>query len=65
MPFSAGQSLLREPGGVGLNIDHWNRLIVLKRRALETPVATVSQEKAAAFSAALRTKLRDSEKPDL
>ncbi len=44
-------------------LDQLNRLIALKRRALETPVVAVSPEKAAAFSAALRAKLRDKENP--
>jgi site-specific DNA recombinase len=44
-------------------LDQLNRLIALKRRVLETPVAAISPEKAAAFSAALRAKLRDTENP--
>ena len=44
-------------------LDQLNRLIALKRRALETPVVAVSPEKAAAFSTALRAKLRDTENP--
>ena len=44
-------------------LDQLNRVIALKRRALETPLADVSQEKVAAFWNALRAKLRDSENP--
>jgi DNA invertase Pin-like site-specific DNA recombinase len=44
-------------------LDQLNRLIALKRRTLEAPVAAVSQQKAAAFSAAVRAKLRDADNP--
>lgn len=44
-------------------LDQLNRLIALKRRAMETPVADVSQERGAAFTVALRAKLQDTGNP--
>jgi len=46
-------------------LDQVNRLITFKRKALESPVADVSPERVAAFSDALREKLRDQDNPTL
>jgi hypothetical protein len=43
--------------------DQINRLIVLKKRALETPITKVMPEKAQAFASAFRAHLRGQENP--
>ena len=44
-------------------MDEIGRLIALKRRALETPIAQVTSEKTQAFSTAFRSHLRDKANP--
>lgn len=44
-------------------LDQLNRLIALKRRALETPVAPATLEKTVRFSQALRARLQDRDNP--
>jgi site-specific DNA recombinase len=46
-------------------LDQLNGLITFKRRAMENPIADVSPQKVAAFSAALRARLLDQGNPTL